>query len=514
MNLMSGNDKRSNIIIYNSIYLLFILGNLLLNIQLWALDLYALVLGWVIINRLQWENKAELLYYFVLLLAIMDFSFNLPLGHYNIYYLHIALFILTLGMLWELYQKRGTWRLKSLTQNRYLLFLTIFVVYMLLSLLWVVNLKAAIIYLIDYAIMICFALAVYRFNPNLAKLKQTLKFLLYCTVPVLLMGLLEVINIRMPVRNIFSDSGWYAKGPYYLHTIPTVFWYNPNNLGAFLIMAMSFILGAIAYTRDKKIRWGFGILQVAALLNVIFSTSRTAYITMLITLFGFLVYLTVTKEKDKRKRLFFWVVVTLVIFYSLSFVPQLDVYYGKFNNTALLNKLSFHASYHPTPIVAFGDEGSTSERFTILVDVIQGVFLQGHPQGFGVANSPIYIGTIGNTHGITNIHALWFEILGDFGIGIFLYFIYIYLRLLWDLVKMYRLSRAQTPYGFMSYLSLSLVATLAGFILTSFAPSSVINFTQMWLLLSLSIVVANKQKAMLAEEKALPAGQELFPDNN
>ncbi|CAA7599632.1 O-antigen ligase-related protein [Acididesulfobacillus acetoxydans] len=494
----TGDNKK---LTYSAIYSLFILGNLLLGVQLWAVDLYAFVFGLLIINKLQWESKSELLYNFVLLFAIMDFTFNLPVGHFNVYYLHIALFILTVSMFIEFMRRRKTWSLKSLAQNRYLLFLSIFILYMILSLLWVTHLKAALKYMVDYAIMICFALAVYRYNPNLAKLKQTVKFLFFLTVPALFMGLLEILDIRMPVRNIFIDEGWYAKGPYYLKTIPTVFWYNPNNFGTFLVLAMSFILAGIAFAKERKIRWGLGILQVAILINIIFSTSRTAYITMLVTMLGFLIYFSVTREKEKRKRAFAWVLVTLVVFYSLSFVPQLDVYFGKFNNTEFLNKLSFHGSYHPTPIVAYGDQGSTSERYTILVDVVKGVLLKGHPEGFGVANTPFYIGSKENTFGITNVHSLWFEILGDFGVGIFLYWIFIYLSLLWALLKRCRLSRTRAPYSFMSFLYLGLLAALAGFILTSFAPSSVINFTEMWLLLSLAVLVVNKGEKFLAEDK-------------
>ncbi len=488
--------------IINVLYAVFILGNLALNVHQVVFNLYALVLGLLAINHLKWESKRELLYYWVLLFAMMDFTFNLPLlGHYNIYYLHIALFGLTLSMLWELFQLRGHWHLRQLVQNKYLLFLTVFVVYMVTSLLWVHSYGAAVKTLINYAIMISFAVAVYRFNPNLVKLKQTLKFLFYCTVPVLILGLIEITGLRMPVRTIFSDSGWYLKGPYYLKTIPTVFFYNPNNFATFLIMVMSFTLTAIAYSRRKLRRWEFMVLQVAILLNVIFSTSRTAYMTMLLTLVGFVTYLLATREKEKRQRVLTVALLTLVIFYSLSFVPSLDVYYGKFNNTALLNKLSFHAQYHPTPIFAYGEEGSTSERFTILVYVVKGVVLQGHPQGFGIANTSFYVAAEGNTHGIVNVHSLWFEILGDFGIGIFLYFIYIYLSILRGLLKVYQESRKQRPYGFLGYVSLSLIAALGGFILTAFAPSSVLNFSHMWLLLSLGILVVNKQKRLLAEDK-------------
>lgn len=472
------------------LYALFIFVNMFRSPSVMGVSAYALILGIIIIHNIKWEKSSELLYYFVLLFAMMDFAFNLPIGEgFNIYYLHIAMFILTLSMALSFIKRRPLPKLKELYSNRYILFLVIFIAYMLVSLVWVENLVMAVKYIINYAIMICFMLAVYVFNPNLDKAKETLKVLLYTTIPVLIIGTLEMMAIRMPVRNIFSDGGWYEKGPEFLQTIPTVFFYNPNNYGVFLVMVISFVIPFIVYNRAKGPTRLFWVIQLVALLNLIFCTSRTSYFVMILTAVGFIVFFMFTREWQKVRSAVTVVMVTLIVFYALSFMPSMRIYYGKFNDTPILNYLSFNRTIVEIqqPIVEYGGEGGTNDRWTTIVNIVQGV--KGQPQGFGVNNTTIYLKEVGNTHGIVNPHSLWFEVLGDFGVAIFLYLIFIYLSLLWGLLRVYRECIKNGVYGLTSYLTVSLIAALGGFILLAFAPSSVISFPQMWLLYGLSATV-------------------------
>lgn len=487
---------------YNAIYVLFIVANVILKPGLIFLDLYALLLGLVIINKFSWESKSELLYYFVLLFSVMDFTFNLPLtSRYQIYYFHIALFILTVSMFVSFLKNRGTWQLRNLAANKYVLFLTIFIVYMILSLAWVSSRSAAIKYMVDYAIMICFLLAVYRFNKRPETLRQSLKLLFYATVLILVIGSFEMAAIRMPIRNIFSDNGWFVKGPFYLQTIPTVFFYNPNNYAVYLVLFVAFLVPAIVFIKSKPVKWLLTLIQLVTLMNIVFSTSRTSWITMYLVLAGFILFFAFHREKKRALSAFKIGLITFVVFYALSNVPALTVYYGKFNDTPILNMLSLHAKKTApnVPLVDYGGDGSVNERYTIIRDVLQGVFVKGHWYGFGVDNTTRYLGRMGNTQGITNVHSLWFEILGDFGILMFLYLIYIYLSMLWDLLKVYLVAKRSAPDGLLAYLSVSLIAAMGGFIFLAFAPSSVINFSQMWLLYGLTVLVITKQKELLNE---------------
>ncbi len=489
-------DKRLTITI---VYVLFILANFAMNIPLVVLDAYALVMGLYIIYRLKWESSSELLYYFVLLFSVLDYAFNLPLlGRFNIYYLHIALFILTLMIFGGFLKTGKIWQPKLLAKNKYILFLSIFIVYMFISLLWVSSLGVALKYILNYLIMICFLIAVYHFNTNRTKLKETLKLLFVSAVLVLLIGIFEMAGLRIPFRNTFTDRGLYSLGIDYLKTIPTVFFYNPNNYAVYLVMLMAFIIPGIAFAKDRCLKWLLMALQIISLIAIIFSTSRTSWLAMFLTIAGFILFFIFNKERAKAISVTKVGLITLIIFYALSFVPIMDVYYGKFNDTPILNLLSLHARKTKAPLFTIGESGSTNERFAIIDNVIKGVTVEGHWLGFGVNNTSIYLTQFSNTYGFYNVHSLWFEILGDFGIAIFLYTIYIYLSLLWDLFKFYRASLKQDNYGLEAYLGVSLIAALGGFILTSFAPSSVISFSQMWLLFALATALITRQKSLLS----------------
>ena len=494
-------DKKKLITI---LYVLFILFNIVLSPSLIVINAYALIMGLIIVFYIKWEKPSELLYYFVLLCSVLDFSFNLPvLGRFNIYYLHIALLLLTITMVIARFKKRPLPKLTDVAHNKYSLFLFIFIVYMLLSVTWAENRGMALKYMINYAIMICFMLAVYTYNPNRAKVKETLKVLLYTAIPVLAIGSFEMMGLRMPLRNIYTDRNLYHLAAY-LRTIPTVFFYNPNNYGVYLVMAMSFILPFIAYNRTKGLNGLFWVMQIVAVVNLIFCTSRTAYIVMLLTLIGFVVFFVATKEWHKFRRVAAMGLVTLIVFYSLSNVPSLSVYYGKFNDTPFLNVLSFNKVDVGQPVADFEANGSTGERTSIIKDIIKGVFIKGHLQGFGVNNTGMYLKTADNTQGMVNPHSLWFEVLGDFGVGIFFYFIFIYLSFLWDLRKVYLESIKDGEYGLTSYLAVSLIGALGGFILTAFAPSSVISFTQMWLLFGLAASVIIRSRVFLENQTKTP----------
>ncbi|MDR3587449.1 MAG: O-antigen ligase family protein [Desulfosporosinus sp.] len=494
-------DKKKLITI---LYVLFILFNMVLSPSLIVINAYALIMGLIIIFYIKWEKPPELLYYFVLLCSVLDFSFNLPvLGRFNIYYLHIALLILTIIMVIARFKKRPLPKWTDVAHNKYSLFLFIFIVYMLLSVTWAENRGMALKYMINYAIMICFMLAVYTYNPNRAKAKETLKVLLYTVIPVLAIGSFEMMGLRMPLRNIYTDHDLYHLAAY-LRTIPTVFFYNPNNYGVYLVMAMSFILPFIAYNRTKGRNGLFWVMQLVAVVNLIFCTSRTAYIVMLLTLIGFVLFFVATKEWHKFRRVAAMGLVTLIVFYSLSNVPSLSVYYGKFNDTPFLNVLSFNKVDVGQPIADFEANGSTGERTSIIKDIINGVFIKGHLQGFGVNNTGMYLKKADNTKGMVNPHSLWFEVLGDFGVGIFFYFIFIYLSLLWDLRKVYLESIKDGEYGLTSYLAVSLIGALGGFILTAFAPSSVISFTQMWLLFGLAASLIIRSRVFLENQTKAP----------
>ncbi len=72
-----------------------------------------------------------------------------------------------------------------------------------------------------------------------------------------------------------------------------------------------------------------------------------------------------------------------------------------------------------------------------MYDVVHGVISEKHYLGFGAGNIEKYVEKMNNTFGVLNVHSFWVEMLGDFGIAIFLYIIYIYISMIRDGLKAY-----------------------------------------------------------------------------
>ncbi len=126
-----------------------------------------------------------------------------------------------------------------------------------------------------------------------------------------------------------------------------------------------------------------------------------------------------------------------------------------------------------------------------MYDVVHGVFYEKHYFGFGPGNIEKHVEKMNNTFGVFNVHSLWFEILGNFGILFFLYYTYIYLHIIIkNLVLHSRERQSQNP-------KLLLFACLMfGLIFLSFAPSSIMWYTPFWIVIGLSINSINLKSSL------------------
>lgn len=210
---------------------------------------------------------------------------------------------------------------------------------------------------------------------------------------------------------------------------------------------------------------------------------------MIISLvFGFIVFLFL-KEKDNWKKIMVVMVLTLGMFYVGSLIPSMGVYYGKFENTPLIKKIAVanvKSGIDIEDLATIGDPGSLNERVTIIYDIVQGIIVKGNVLGFGVGNTASYLISANNTYGIFYPHSLWFEILGDYGIGIFLYSAFIYVSLMLDTLACYKLYK--NKYYMFSFIS------LFSFVFLSFAPSTVFDLPMLYLLIGTSVVLVKNKK--------------------
>ncbi|OFI05788.1 teichuronic acid biosynthesis protein TuaE [Clostridium acetireducens DSM 10703] len=487
----------NNITFVYILLILSIVGNFFMFPQLALVHLFAII--YLTISYKYFSDTAkDMVYYSTILFALINFSLKIPLGsRYDIYYFYITLFIYIVIFVINTI-KTNNLHIKSVIKNKYSLFLVVFFVYMILSVLLATDKKMAIKYIFNFCIMISLLLMFVFENINQHVIKKTLNFLQYVYVGIISLGLLEIFGIRYGTRNHFAEWDAIAFQIHYVKRIPVVFFYNPNNYAIFLVIGMILTGMQIIFSKNKKKRYIYISIYVLSQINLIFTRSRTAWLTIFIAfMFCAAFYYIKGKEDSKRigKSVLKLACFTLIIFLAISFIPGMQPYYGKITGSKLLSKLNISGFEYKSPddekLLALGKKGSSNQRFTLLYDVIHGVIVKKNYLGFGAGNIENYVESMANTYGVLNIHSLWFEILGNFGIAIFLYTIYIYLSMIYNCLKNYKFANEEMK----KYLIMISTATFA-FIFLAFAPSTMMWYPAFWMTLGMTIALIKYNKLL------------------
>lgn len=462
---MNSKNRLGNIIFIIYIVLAAVL-NLLTNKNSPVVDIFALLYGILIFVLFKEDSFKDKIYFSMILFAFLSFTFLFKvMGRFDLYFYYVSTFVYILYMI----KDYKSYNIKELIKNNYVRFLLVFVVYMVVSIVWSMERFLAIKSVLNYILMLALLIVVVDYNARPGNIKKTIKYI-FCLLPgIIMMGLIEITGFKFDIRNHYFDEHLYGLADF-LKRIPTTIFYSPNNYGVFVVIVMTFLFVAILFVKRRWIRITCGILYSLLLINLIFTTSRTAWISLfIIYAFAAGVFL-LYKKKSELKKTLLLAVTTFVVFYLLSLIPFMWPYYGKF---------------YSTNVPQFGETGSVNERYTLIVDIVDGVIMKGHVLGFGTGNTSSYLKVVNNTGGITNAHSLWFEILGDFGLPIFLLFVAVYLSILYKLLKLYKRESK------LNYYIASLLFSIFGFAFLSFAPSSVVTFTPYWIMMGLGISVVN-----------------------
>lgn len=462
------NKNRLQSLIFAVYIILAVVLNMLTNRDSLVVDAFALFYGILIIVLFRDDSFQDKIYFSAILFAFLSFTFLFKvMGRFDIYFYYISTFIYLLFMLKNIRDLD----FRRLIRNNYFRFLLVFLAYMMLSIIWSMDRLLAIKSALNYILMISLLIVVVHYNLQKDNIRKTFRYIL-CILPgIALMGLVEITGYKFAIRNHYFDENLYRLAYDILKRIPTTIFYNPGNYGVFIVVAMTALFAAVMIFKKIWVKITCGVLYLAMLVNLVFTTSRTAWISLfIIYIFAGVVFLIYKKRKELKWTLSM-AAGTLAVFYLLSLIPFMYPYYGKF--------------YKETNIPQFGETGSVNERYTLILDIVDGVVLKGNVIGFGVGNSSSYLKTVNNTNGITNPHSLWFEILGDFGLPIFFLFVIMYLSIMYKLLKLFK--RGSPLY----YYASSLLLCFFGFIFLSFAPSSVVTFTPYWIMMGIGISLVN-----------------------
>lgn len=445
-------------------------SNLLLNIMF----LVCIFLGFCTVKP---KDNYERLYYTLIISAFFEYTVYF-LRYEKLYLFHILLVLLTINYLYLLFKKKYT--LQKI-DKKILSFYIIWYLYIVVSIIWSKNTSYAIKYIIIYTIMFLFLFILIQFNSSREKFYNTLKVMGIMFVIVICIGLLEsIIGIQLPVKHYYN----YTVHQLSLRELslvskrPIAFFYNSNNFATVVTIFLSFSMFFTFYCKRRMHKILAYIVTIIAFSTIILTNSRTNFLSAVVVtiIFSILILL------DDRKKSLIYIVLFLISFtisynYSYLLVSNRDV-----SNQPQISKRMNELSNIYKNKVELGEEGSVNERMTIINDVYEGVIKEGRIFGFGAGNTPQYLMDRKNTAGIYSPHGLLIELLGDFGLPFLILFICYTLYLLYSTFK-----TSVTKSGISKSIGYSLMTSIIGYGIASFAPSSVTYFLPNWIFIGLVI---------------------------
>lgn len=476
------------------IYLIIVFGiiNTLLNGDLVVPNVFVTLGGLYLLLKTD-ENLRKNMYYITLVLALTGYNLKLDLnGRIGIYYFAITLFIYILVLIYDLYKKNIKFNVKRF-KNQYFIFLVVFIAYGVLSFFWSIDKKDAFIGIYNYAIMICFLLMFIIENSNMDNLRKTMKVLLVLFCGILAVGLIEILGYDIGIRNTFIDQGLYFTDPIsaYMNRVPSSFYYNPNTYSFVLGVAIVLVMGKLMYSKDNKEKLILGSILMVSIVELIFAQSRTVWITVGIVLIAMVIIALITRDKKVGVKAVVFLIVYFLIINLVGMIPFMKPYYGKINRTPILNEVNIGATKEETEWLESTEKGGTSsmsKRATIVDNIYKGVIKEKNYFGFGVNNTSNYILAQNNTYGVVSVHCLWLEILGDFGILILLYFVYICISMF---VKLLMLS-IKFKENRESY-TMAMMACI-GVAFFVFSPSTVVAFIPFWITMGVIYLMCSNEQ--------------------
>lgn len=431
-------------------------------------------------------NNVQL--YTLLLFVIINSNIYLYIGSSQIYFFYIPVFVYYISLIVKLI--KGRLDLFNMVSKRQILILSVLLVYMIFTIFISANRYIAISSIKGHIIMLTILVIFLMESKDIELLGSLQKVYLVLFGGVLFTGFLQILSINLGTVNHFIVSNVSLLRYPHVARVPITFFFNPNNYSLFLVVSMIIVMGNIIFSKDKNFTIANIILYLCSLINLIFAMSRTCWISLILTLgFAALMFVFTYKNNKKNlKRIIAVLLCTLIIMEGLSFIPFMQPFYGKIKQ---IQEMVTDQAGNPVEI---GDTGSINVRATLISDVLKGVFVEKHFLGFGPGNTSAYVKGLNNTHKIYSIHSFWLEVLGDYGVFIFLVLLIIYIYKCFSILGIYlKTSEVEAKnYAFIAGL------ILFSLIFLTFAPSTVLNQPIFWLYLGSCFGFAENAKKKLS----------------
>lgn len=444
-----------------------------------AVMFYAIfLLGIVFIKPLMLENKWwENVFYLFLFSAFFGPAIlNYSIGPFSLFPFRILFPFMAVIFLY-LYFKDSVFTWNQIHTKKVLWLFVFWLVYALLSLLWVKSLTQGVMDLIFLLMGIGIIFFMVFLITKYKQFQYIFNIWIVSFLVILGIGVINhVLRIHLPISRISSANPFYGY-------IPTSVFVNENDFASFLSLSIFFVLSGILYFRNLFVRTAGLLLILVSIYMLEVTSSRANILAVVIGLGFWFVFLTEVKFKIK---LIFWA--------SIASGISSILFFEKVNSL-------FNAIYQLvlSLIVTSGsDETSTDIRLNLLKNSL--IFLQ-NTFGFGVGtgNSEFFMKNyaVYPTGNIVNVHNWWVEILVNYGVVIFTLYCLIYLYLVKEL---YVINKDIPEQSQLKVVSVALLLAMIVFPLSSVSPSSQIALNYFWVLYGFVIAFINYYRVNNQEE--------------
>lgn len=372
------------------------------------------------------------------------------------------------------FMKNGKIRLDKSYKN-YLIFFMFWIFYSIFSIAWSVNMHANIKYnyfLIENIIII--SMCVY-FLKNSKDIDKLFRIIFY----------IFMINVFVAIVEIYT--GWHLKeiDLYYLNTwvinAPYTFFHNINDTAGFFALYLP--LTYIPLSKSKNGKFIFAIVFIVTSFIVFSTYSRINYIVIILQFFYFFGWLS-KREKNKFVIVlnYFLLIVLISVIFLYSRI-QSGFMFGP--NTSIIDALTSLTG------VVSDDSGSLFIRRNLVLETGK-IFLNSGLMGVGAGNIETKIEAMNLIHlgGTTNLHNWWIELLGNYGIFVFVGFTFMYVGTLRKLRKL----RIKTDDAEMTLKLQVAYISLMSFALVSLSSSSIIQIRYIWIVFGISLALISVEK--------------------
>lgn len=299
---------------------------------------------------------------------------------------------------------------------------------------------------------------------------RAIRFLKILAATFAVIGMISVLEIvfgiRLPTSRLAGRE---------LATGATSVFGNENNFATYLTISLPYLLVLPMVFRDVRLRvLGFGGAG-AALLALLFTGSKANLLAAAIVLVTLLAYF----GTDRRQRGRAVAAAAISALAVLLVVPAIQ---GS-GVVRLPERMVAKFDFSLLQAQVAAGQGSGAVRSNLLED---GLRLIRDSGGFGVGagNADVKVRSLQDFPGVANMHNWWLEVgvnLGLVGLGLYaLFYAYLFTRQL-------RIAR-RAPDPLVRYLALAGAASLAGFVMGSLGPSTVIHFAPMWIMFGLGML--------------------------